>query len=192
MRGALGYERVEVFDWGDINGEDAPAEDPNWKRLMIEKGCPVEPDAPAVEVTVRYPQDWDGATTLPVVLSINGGGLLMCFSDLYKAYNEPIADDLKCAVVVPVYRTAIDAEYPAAINDLHAAYQWIVEHADEMYFDADNVVLFGSSSGGHLVLSLAFRLKRFGYAPRGAVASLPITDDRLTKYSSRVYVCDSE
>ena len=79
MRGALGYERVEVFDRGDINGEDAPAEDPNWKRLMIEKGCPVEPDAPAAEVTVRYPQDWDGATTLPVVLSINGGGLLMCF-----------------------------------------------------------------------------------------------------------------
>lgn len=172
--------------------EGAPEEDPNWKLFSIEKGCPEEPDAPAVDVKVRYPHDWDGETALPVVLSVCGGGLLMCFPDLYKAYNEPIADNLGGAVVVPVYRTAIDAEYPAAINDLHATYQWIVDHADEMHFDADNITLFGASSGGHLVLSLAFRLKRYGHSPRGAVASIPITDDRLTKASSRFFICESE
>lgn len=182
-------ESLNALFYGD---EAAAPEDPLWKKLMVERGCPEEPDAPSQEVSIRYPKDWDGETTLPVVFSINGGALLMCFTDLYKGYNEPIADELGAAVVVPIYRTAIDAEYPAAINDLHAAYVWVIEHADEMRFDPDNITLYGSSSGAHLALSLAFRLKRYGFSPRGAVASLPITDDRLTKASSRTYVCESE
>jgi acetyl esterase/lipase len=44
--------------------------------------------------------------------------------------------------------------------------------------DSDRIVVTGTSSGGHLSLALGFRLKRYGYKPRGIVANDPICDDR--------------
>lgn len=116
----------------------------------------------------------------------------MCIPEVFRTVNDPISDNNNAVVVVPVYRTCIEAQYPAAVNDLHAVYQWIIENADMLNANPDNITLTGISSGGHLALALAFRLKRYGYRPRGCVASLPITDDRLTKDCSRVYISDSD
>ena len=106
------------------------------------------------------------------------------------ALDDVGEDDLarrhNCVVVSPYYRTAIDAPYPAAVNDLHAAWQWILDNAEERGFDTDNIVMFGCSSGAGLALNLGFRLKRYGIAVKGILAGNPITDDRETKPSSKV------
>lgn len=85
----------------------------------------------------------------------------------------------RCAVVTVKYRRTFDAPYPAAINDLHAGYQWMVENAEMLRIDPDKVVLFGPSSGAHLATAFPFRLMRYGFpTPRGVVAVVPQTDDR--------------
>lgn len=174
-----------------FNGDGADPDEKLWKSYMVEKGCPEEVDAPPVQVLVRDPKN-STAEKRPVVIDIPGGGLTLCFPQLYRQYDNPISDMNGAVVVSMIYRTSIDAEYPAAVNDIHAVYQWIVENAEMLKIDSDNITLFGTSTGGHLALASAFRLKRYGYRPRGCVASIPITDDRLNKQSSKTFVVEGE
>lgn len=80
-------------------------------------------------------------------------------------------------VVSPCDHLCMEAPYPASANDCHAAYQYILEHAQELKIDTSKIVIHGYSSGGHMALCLGFRLKRYGIKARGIVASLPIVDD---------------
>lgn len=112
----------------------------------------------------------------PVIMYIVGGSTVCCMEGLAPAAD--LAKKFGAVVVVPHYRTCVEAPYPAAINDLHAAYAYIVDHAEEYNIDADKILMMGASSGAQLGLCLSFRLKRYGYSPRGMVAMYPITDER--------------
>ena len=136
-------------------------------------GCPEEPNA-EVEVWVVKPNNLKKRKNR-VMFYIIGGGLYAINPNSYPI--EKLCED-HCAVgIVVIYRMSWQAQYPAAINDLHAGYKWMYENADELGIHSDKVVLSGSSSGGHLALSLAFRLKRYGYSPRGIVTVSAQTDD---------------
>lgn len=89
-----------------------------------------------------------------------------------------MADRYNCVLVAPRYRTAFQAKYPGALNDLHAGYEWMLENAKELNINTDKIVLTGGSSGSNLILSLAHRLKRYGYRPRSCVAIASFTDNR--------------
>lgn len=148
----------------------APGEGCEVKEYMV-PGCPEEPETQA-KVLVYTPEGLKehGNNTIFYVI---GGGLVTCEPSLCGLENY--AKARKTVLVTVVYRTSLKATYPAALNDCHAGYQWMVEHADEIGVDPDKVVITGSSSGGHLSLCLGFRLKRYGYRPRGIVADLPQT-----------------
>lgn len=161
---------------GAIDAFDAKALEAYAERFDIEvveaPGCPEEPDTP-VKLYVLRSKGMDRSKPCPVLLWVSGGALVECFAT-FCPYDDIDADN-GCAFVVPRYRLIWEAGYPAPINDIHAAYQWIVENADEQRFDADNVVISGTSSGGHLSLAAGFRLKRYGYKPRGIVPVFPQT-----------------
>jgi acetyl esterase/lipase len=148
-------------------------------------GCPEEPDAPMAKVYVYRPAKLKGKTGQRVIFQIAGGGMLFCEPKVSGL--DQLSLDRKCVVVGVKYRISMEEPYPAAINDLHAGYAWMIEHADELGIDLDSIIISGASSGGHLALSLPFRLKRYdwcgGPMPRGIVAINPITDDR------EVYPC---
>ena len=148
-------------------------------------GCPEEPDTP-VEVRVSIPEgDYDGLR--PIVFGLVAGGMVFVSPSMFAFQYKGYQDALGAIIVCPIFRGCLDAPYPAAINDCHAAYAWTVEHAKELGGDPDNIVLQGGSTGGHLGLALPFRLKRYGFSPKATVVRCPITDDRLTKRSSRVF-----
>lgn len=145
-------------------------------------GCPEEPDVTA-HVIVYTPKSLKRAKN-PVIFAIEGGGLMQNG----KTFLDGQAIKHDCVVVTCDYRTALYGGYPATINDLHAAFAWMIEHADELRIDPDDVVLYGESSGGHLALALPFRLRRYGIKNlRGTVAIYPVTDDRTTYRSSRLW-----
>lgn len=146
-------------------------------------GCPEEPETSA-KVYVLTPFKKKGRKKWPVLFECVGGGMVFCEPTMCGL--EALAEQYNCVVVSCKYRTALEAPYPAAINDLHATYKWMTEHADELNIDPDNVVIHGGSSGGHLALSIPFRLKRYGYSPKGIVAGNPITDDREIYPSSQI------
>ncbi len=54
------------------------------------------------------------------------------------------------------YRLLGEASAPAAVIDCRCALYWLVQRADEYGIDKDNIVVGGSSSGGHLALMTGF------------------------------------
>ena len=136
-------------------------------------GCPEEPETQA-QVLVYTPKNARPRKNRAMFYVI-GGGIYAINPNSYPI--EELCEKHKCIGVAVIYRLSWQAKYPAAINDLHAGYAWMIEHADELKIHPNKVVLSGSSSGGHLALSTAFRLKRYGYSPRGIVTVSAQTDD---------------
>lgn len=137
-------------------------------------GCPEEPEA-EVDVYVYKPKTLKESGNR-AMLFLSGGGFVLCFPEFWAI--DRICDEFNCVAIMPMHRCSYEATYPAAVNDCHAAYQWAVENAESLKIDPDNFVVTGSSTGAHLSLAMGFRLKRYGYIPKGIVACLPQTDDR--------------
>lgn len=161
------------------------SDDPCTCTKYIVPGCPEEPDT-EVEVYVYRPKTLKSKKA-KCMFYILAGALVMREPELYPI--SFFCETYKCVAVVVKYRESYKAPYPAAINDCHAAYQWMISNAAELQINPDNVVIYGQSSGGHLSLCLGFRLKRYGFeTPKGIVAFMPQTDDRETNsLSNRIY-----
>lgn len=170
----------------DITMENLPVEWNNggeWKTYYTEHGCPEEADAPPVRLMVRVPNSLKKDELIPVMFCCSGGGLGSAGTpELSIEYSSRLAIMIGKPIVIVTfeYRLA-PIQYPAAINDLHAAYIWMLEHAEELKIDTDKIVIWGGSTGGHLALSGAFRLKRYDWCgapmPRGVIAYTPVMDD---------------
>lgn len=189
-------ERVAKRDkmYGDIAAghPGALALDPTLEEhgettVYTAPGCPEEPDT-EVKVYVRAPKNRKRRKA-NVVFYIAGGAFLL--GTPYLGPIEELSRDYDCVVVAPWYRTALDAQYPAAINDFHAAYQWMADHSDELNINMDKVVLSGMSAGSAFALAFAFRLKRYGFRPRGVVALDPAATDDRAVYASHQYNSDA-
>lgn len=114
---------------------------------------------------------------LPCILNFPGGGLLHCMLDFTGA--RVLADEIGAVVVTATYRTINDeGGYPQTLDDCQAVYEWIINNAETLGINADKVVVFGASSGGHIATAFSHRLKNKGYHVRGCVAVSAILDQR--------------
>ncbi|MFT4029501.1 MAG: alpha/beta hydrolase [Protaetiibacter sp.] len=89
------------------------------------------------------------------------------------------------AVVVGVdHRLAPEHPYPAPVDDVVMALEWIAENAQRLGADAGRTALFGISSGGNLAAAAAHR-SLDGAAPRPAALVLQCPSLNLSFASSR-------
>ncbi len=95
-----------------------------------------------------------GTGPWPVVMYIHGGGFRILSKDSHWGMGLAFAKRgyLVCLVN---YRLAPKHRYPAAVEDVATALQWIVQHAHEYGGDASRLVLAGESAGANLATSLA-------------------------------------
>jgi acetyl esterase/lipase len=170
------YESVDMSGCGADDLTDCEMEE------FEVPGCVEEPDTPA-KVRIYRPK---GAKKHEAIFYIMGGGMMAAWPDTYAL--AVFAKHYKRTLVVPVYRVTCQGKYPAAINDLHAAWAWLMDNGEQKYgINPDRVVIYGLSSGAGLACSLPFRLMRYGYNPRAIVAETPITDDRSMYESGTMY-----
>ncbi len=95
----------------------------------------------------------------------------------HPATTRPIAMDMAnktgVAVLSVYYRLAPEAPYPAALDDVKAAYAWLLKEG----FKPERIIVGGESSGAGLALALMLSLKSQGQAlPAGLVAVSPWVD----------------
>lgn len=91
----------------------------------------------------------DDNNTYPVVMMIHGGGWNSGTHDMQKALALNLAKEGFVTVTVE-YRLIPEALYPAAVDDLNDAVDWIVENAKRYGIDASKLAVSGSSAGGQL------------------------------------------
>ncbi len=92
--------------------------------------------------------------SLPVVMYVHGGGFRILSKDTHWIMGLVFAR-FGYLVFNVSYRLAPKHPYPAAVEDVAAAYEWVVQNATRYGGDVDRLILAGESAGGNLVTSLA-------------------------------------
>ena len=85
----------------------------------------------------------------PGVLWIHGGAWRKGSKD--RPGRALKAAGLNCAIVSINYRLTPEKGWPAQIHDCKAALRWVKANAKQYHLDADRIVVWGASAGGHLV-----------------------------------------
>lgn len=113
----------------------------------------VNDDNAAHLLDVYYPQGT--SAPLPVIFVIHGGGWTYGNKELDKFMGMRIALD-GFTVVNINYRLIQEARFPAQLQDVYAALNWLERRHDDYFADISNVFIVGDSAGGHLAsLTLA-------------------------------------
>ena len=93
----------------------------------------------------------------PIVFYVHGGGFRILSKDTHWIMGLGFAR--RGYIVFNVsYRLAPKHRYPAAIEDVCRAFEWVMENAERYGGDPSRVVLAGESAGANLATSLAITL----------------------------------
>ena len=130
--------------------------------------------AGAIPVRVFRPS---AVTNLPVLLWYHGGGWVTGNLDTHDQLCRMLCDAAAVVVVSVDYRLAPESKFPAAVDDCVAAYEWALDHADEVGGDGARVAIGGDSAGGNLaaVVALVARERQLPQ-PKLQLLVYPVTD----------------
>ncbi|AHG88336.1 Esterase [Gemmatirosa kalamazoonensis] len=108
-----------------------------------------------------------------VVLYLHGGGYVACSPATHRPITAALARRTGRRVLAVDYRLAPEHRFPAAVNDVTAAYRWLLDAGTPPHA----IALAGDSAGGGLVLALLARCRAAGVPmPACAVCISPWTD----------------
>ena len=125
-----------------------------------------------------------GDGPFPVILYFHGGGWVIADLDTYDASPRALANGSNAIVVSSHYRQAPEHKFPAAHDDAHAAYKWVLENAQEFNGDPKRVALVGESAGGNLAASVSILAREHKMQmPLHQVLIYPIADNETDKAS---------
>ena len=111
----------------------------------------------------------DGAA----VLYIHGGGYVSCSHRTHRPITAALARRTGVPVFSLDYRLAPEHPFPAALDDVVAAYRWLLGTGTP----ASAIGLAGDSAGGGLVLGLLLRIREHGLPmPACALCFSPLAD----------------
>ncbi|HEV7936411.1 MAG TPA: alpha/beta hydrolase [Solirubrobacteraceae bacterium] len=99
---------------------------------------------------------------LPVALFLHGGGWTLNDLDTHDRLCRRIALRSGWLIAALDYRRAPEHKHPAALEDAHWAYRWLLDNGAQIGADAATVALVGESSGATTVASLTLLLRDLG------------------------------
>jgi acetyl esterase/lipase len=86
----------------------------------------------------------------PLVVFIHGGSWRSGAKEL--GWQFAWLNRLGYALATVQYRFTDRCAFPCQLHDVKAAIRWLRNHADTYGYDAERIVVFGASAGGHLAL----------------------------------------
>ena len=87
----------------------------------------------------------------PVIVCLHGGGWSMGSKSSFKKYLPQFAARGYAAAAIQ-YRLAPEHQFPAPIEDVHAAIRYLRANAQRWNLDPTRITLLGASAGAHLAL----------------------------------------
>ena len=115
-----------------------------------------------------------------VLLYFHGGAFIFRFPSLHAGMVSAWCRRLGARALMVDYRLAPEDPFPAAPDDCHAAYRWLLAQGH----DPRNIAFGGDSAGGNLVLATLHRIKAAGEPmPSCAVVLSPVVDFTMSSRS---------
>lgn len=135
-----------------------PTGDPTARlRVVAHRGLPYADvlRCRPLELDLYVPAGQPGAPELvPLLVFVHGGGWARGSRRSFgPAFDEGFFARIAGGgyVVASIdYRLSGEAVYPAQLQDVHVALDWLAEHAPAHGADIERTVLLGESAGGHL------------------------------------------
>lgn len=116
-----------------------------------------------------------------ILLYMHGGGYVLGSAKTHRAFVAKIAKDANIRALSLDYRLAPDHPFPAALDDVLEAYEWLTVGQG---FHPKQIVMGGDSAGGGLVLATLLALREKGVEmPLAAFCIAPWTDLMVTGQS---------
>jgi acetyl esterase len=140
-------------------------------------------DGNSLKIRVYVPE---GTGPFPVAVWAHGGSFVRGTLDLFDAGRRAFTKASQCIVVAVDQRLSPEAQFPAPLDDVYAAFKWASSHATDWRGDPMLVGIAGESSGGNLAAALALFARDRG-GPRIAFQLLiePILDAACQSASMR-------
>jgi epsilon-lactone hydrolase len=111
-----------------------------------------------------------GPTAPPNMLFVHGGSYVLGSAYGYPPLAGALATASETDVLIPDYRLAPEHPFPAALDDVHTAYSWLLEQD----VDPRKLIVAGDSNGAAITLALLLRCRDEGIPlPAGAVLLCP-------------------
>lgn len=109
-----------------------------------------------------------------VVFHVHGGGYVLGSARTHRGLGRAMSRVARARTFLPEYRLAPEHRYPAALDDVVAAYRWLVH---DQGVDPDRLAVSGDSAGGGLALAMLVVLRDAGERlPACYVGFSPWTD----------------
>jgi acetyl esterase len=96
------------------------------------------------------------------ILYLHGGGWVVGGLDDFDYFARQLAQRTQCTVVLVDYRLAPEFPFPAALDDVESAAQWLVERRGELAGADGPLIVAGDSAGGNLAAVFAQRAAQRG------------------------------
>ncbi|HTA14831.1 MAG TPA: alpha/beta hydrolase [Solirubrobacteraceae bacterium] len=117
-----------------------------------------------------------GTGALPIALFLHGGGWTLNDLDTHDRLCRRIASRSGWMLASLDYRRAPEHRHPAALEDAHLAYRWLLDNATHLEGDPSRVALVGESSGATTAACLSLLLRDLGAPlPCYQVLAYPVT-----------------
>jgi monoterpene epsilon-lactone hydrolase len=115
-----------------------------------------------------------------VLFYVHGGAFIFRFPQVHAALAARLCRRLGARALMVDYRLAPESPYPAAPDDCHAAYRWLLAGGQR----PAGIAIGGDSAGGNLALVTLQRIRDAGEpAPACAVLLSPVVDFTLSSRS---------
>ncbi|MDD4595749.1 MAG: alpha/beta hydrolase [Candidatus Izemoplasmatales bacterium] len=116
-------------------------------------------------------------TNAPTIIYLHGGGFFGGFAPINFINACFYANELKCRVFLPEYRTSYKYKYPIPVEDCYEATKFIYDNAKTLMVNNNRFVVYGDSAGGCLAAAVSLMArdrKTFSIAMQMLI--YPVTD----------------
>ncbi|UPK92741.1 hypothetical protein LCI18_003676 [Fusarium solani-melongenae] len=118
------------------------------------------------------------ASSSHMILYMHGGGFMAGSPSSHRKMVAHLAKRVGSQALIVDYRRAPEHQFPKQIDDMVAAYRWLME---EKGFSSNHVAFAGDSAGGNLTVSVALAAKKLGLEVPAAIAAFsPWIDMRMS------------
>ena len=126
---------------------------PSFRDVQITRDVPYLPTRSFSHLLDVYrPKNREGL--LPTIFYVHGGGFSTCSKDTHRIMAYVLAS-FGYQVFMVNYRIAPAHHYPKPLEDVIAAFHYVLDHGERYGADLSRLALMGESAGANLVTALA-------------------------------------
>jgi acetyl esterase len=121
------------------------------------------------------------------ILFIHGGGWVVGSLETHDGSARMLANAARASVLSVEYRKGPEHPFPAAVDDVDAALDWLLAAGVSLGLDPARIIACGESAGGTLAAVLARHARDRGSPLAGVALVYPPTDARMQSESYRSF-----